>query len=145
MKIGTVLVAILTTVMVGFEPCEASDAGRLCLAPVPDPTPGSKSLANPTGGNPKVTYSLRIDDRDWVDLSSKDVIWVDGLDLGKRHFVVIRGDGKQMESFYFIFEPSEPDLCLFLKPLYLEWILWPIAKTGDWCPCYASEKGEEGG
>ena len=123
-----------------------ADTGRLCLASVPEPTDEMKSLSNPTGGNPKVTYSVQVDQRVPVGLSHEDVHWIENLRFGERHSVLIRADGERLESFFFRFDTvhfrnrAKPDLCLFLNPLYLTWQLRPVEQTGDWCRCWRSEK-----
>ena len=124
------------------------DNGRLCLAAVPEPTDGMKSLSNPTGGNPLVTYSVKVDRREPVQLSYEDVHWVENLGFPERHSILIRADGERLESFFFRFDTvrfrnrAKPDLCLYLNPLYLTWQLRPVEQTGDWCRCWGSEKSE---
>ena len=111
-------------------------SGRVCLAAVPAPTAGRRSLSNPSGGNPDVTYSVQINFRKPVELSRTIGQWSDGLALGKQHSVMIRADGQRIESFYFTFnEPHESDLCLWFKSLYQTWQLWPMSRTGNWCEC----------
>jgi hypothetical protein len=116
------------------------------LAPVPKPTDGEKSLSNPTGENPRLSYSVQIDQHDPVAVSSSAVHWIDKLDLRKRHSVVILANGKPLESFHFTFSQHDfrnqdkQDLCLFLNSFYLTWQLWPVERTGKWCPCWSSQQ-----
>lgn len=139
MRITTFLVVITSVFTIVIRPLAyGSDKGRLCLAPVPQPTNGEKTLANSTGGNPDVTYTLRLDEGEWIEIG-QNVTWINDLDLDKKHLITIRADKKQIESFYFTFDADHPDLCLFLKSLYLTWELWPVEKTGEWCPCYAND------
>jgi len=110
--------------------------GRLCLAAAPTPTLGPRSLGNPTGELPDVSYSIRVNGSSPVELSRSSGTWVVSLPLNQRHSVAVLADGIQIESFYFKFDPSETtELCLFMKPLYETWILWPLKKTGSWCSC----------
>ncbi len=112
------------------------DNGRLCLAAAPTPTPSPRSLGNPTGDLPEVSYSIRIDSGTPVELSRSAGTWVMALPLNQRHSVEIFADKTPIESFYFRFEPSEAtELCLFMKSLYQTWILSPLKKTGSWCSC----------
>ncbi|ANM29868.1 hypothetical protein ABI59_10190 [Acidobacteria bacterium Mor1] len=117
------------------------------MAPVPKPNDQRKSLANPSGGNPRHTYSVRIGRREPIELDYESVHWVEGLDLQPKHDVVIYADGVPLESWSFRFSDytfknrGKPDLCLFLEPLYLSWQLWRVERTEDWCPCWSREAG----
>ena len=127
---------------------DQSNSGRLCLAAVPEPTNDMKSLSNPAGGNPRVTYSVQVDRQEPVELSLDDVLWIETLGLSDRHSIVIRADGKRLESFFFRFNnvpfknQAKPDLCLYLNALYLTWHLVPVEQTGDWCNCWGSENSK---
>ena len=101
----------------GSQSLAEESVGRLCLAAVPTPTPGERSLSNPTGGLPDATYSIQID----VDV---------------RHTVSVFQDGTRIESFHFRFKPGETtELCLFMNSLYETWILEYLERTGSWCLC----------
>lgn len=76
-----------------------TEPGQVCLAAAPVPNDGSKSLANPTGGNPDVEYSVKIGDKDFIVLSRESSMLVTGLDRSKRHPVVILEDGEPLTSF----------------------------------------------
>src|SRR2546423_71238 len=96
-----------------------TDTGSVCIAPVPRPTSGEKSLYNPTGGNSVSVYSVQIDDRPMVVTSDNSSLKISGLALGRKHLVKIIGDGELKESFRFKFSSySSNKLCLWFKPLY---------------------------
>jgi hypothetical protein len=114
----------------------ADESGRLCLAALPTPTSGEGSLSSPTGGMTARNYSVRIDGRPTISLSNDRTTWIDALPISSRHLVEILNDGKRVESFYFRFDKTQShELCLFLKPLYETWILWPVESSGPWCAC----------
>ena len=137
------LLAALASGLAANALADAPSTGALCLAPAPTPNSGQRSLANPEGGLPAITYSIQVDGRAPIELSRVDAKWIGGLALEGRHRVVIRADGKRIESFRFTFaDRSSKELCLFMKSLYRTWILWPVADTGDWCPCGARPRGE---
>ena len=114
----------------------AEPAGRVCLAAAPTPTPGPKSLDNPTGEFPDATYLIRINGDAPVELSRSEGLWSAPLSVGVRHTVIIARDGEQIESFHFRFKPGEAtEICLFMKSLYQTWILEPLQGSGAWCSC----------
>ena len=137
----TILVVAATVAL--SSPTAAQDrplpTGSICLAPVPEPTRGEKSQANPTGGNPKPDYTVQVDDGDIVripvqaDVHNTGTL-LKGLSLESRHLVARRNKGTVIESFYFRFPEGEPSQCLFMKALYLTWHVWPVERA-PWCKC----------
>ena len=140
MRIWLFVVAILVSSACGADPrtTEDENIGRLCLASVPEPNDDPKSLSNPIGGNPSVTYSVRVADRELVSLRGDHGTWVLALDQSKRHPIVIYADGEQVASFFLNFEDTENSVCLFQNTLYQTWQLWPWKRTGPWCNCEKS-------
>src|SRR5947209_17091959 len=113
-----------------------TNAGSVCIAPVPRPTSGEKSLYNPTGGNSISVYSVRIDDRLPVVTSDSSPLKISGLAPRRKHLVKIIGDGELKESFRFKFSSySSNKLCLWFKPLYETWTLWEAKNSGAECQC----------
>lgn len=135
----------------GGGPTSAS--GSLCLAPIAAPTAGTKSLHNPTGGNPVPDYTVQLDDRPPVQLdvfttppaaSTAEWIWqypqgqlLRDVSLTARHTIVIRHGGRPIESFRFELDADAPDQCIFLNDFYLTWQLWP-RRRAPWCKCGAA-------
>lgn len=121
-------------------------AGRMCLAPLPTPAKGQGAPWRAVGNDNLTNYVVRVDRQKPVPLSLSAASWISGLDLEVRHSVSIRADEKVLESFDVQFDQvsfrdkSRPDLCLFVNSLYLTWQLWPVERTGEWCPCWNNER-----
>ena len=112
------------------------NTGVLCIAPVPLPTPGEISLANPTGGGRTFNFEIQIDKLEPIKTDHTETITLKDLSLEEKHLVQIRRDGKISTSFWFNFaERGGKNLCLWFKPLYETWNLWPASKCGSWCIC----------
>jgi hypothetical protein len=110
--------------------------GAVCIAPVEKSNARVKSLANPSGGNKVQVYSVRIDRRAPLEVSSEHGITVKNLALQERHLVMISGDGKSLTSFHFQFSDYQTrDLCLWMKPLYETWSLTDSKGHGKTCSC----------
>jgi hypothetical protein len=59
-----------------------------------------------------------------------------GLDLRKRHLMVIRDSSQPIESFYFTFESrGSSRLCVSYTPWYQTWQLDPPRPRAWWCDC----------
>ena len=78
---------------------EAGPSGRVCIASVAAPNDQSKSLANPSGGNPDVVYSVKVADRSPIEISRESGLWLEGLPLNSRLPVIIYEDGERTASF----------------------------------------------
>jgi hypothetical protein len=116
-----------------------SSSGSICLAGIPEPTPGDKGLGDPAGGNPEPDYSVQVDRGDIVRMprlgkGDKPSSLLEGLSLDSRHLIAIRHKGKAIQSFYYRFPEGEAHQCLFLNELYLTWQIWPVKRT-PWCKC----------
>ena len=139
--------ALMAIVTVRAEPItESSRAGRVCLAPLPIPAKGQSAPWKRIDGSDLTNYSVRINQESSITLSFGKAQWVSGLSLTDEHSVLIRVDGEAVDSFKFKFaeaafeDATRPDLCLFLGSLYFTWQLWPVERTGDWCPCWANDQ-----
>lgn len=135
MKYSQTLMIPLLLVLV--QVTVASEAGLVCVAPVEKPKTGTKSLANPSGGNQVQSYSVQIDDRPPINVSGDQSVAIDRLSLSGKHAVQVRGDGKDITSFHFRFNDySSHHLCLWFKPLYETWSLTPARGHGKACACH---------
>ncbi len=120
-------------------------SGRVCLAPLPILDKGQETPWKIVNNKNETNYSVQINDKAPVRLSTTKVHWVPDLDLDKFHQAVVLIDEKKAESFNFTIEAkslrnkSKPDLCLFVNSLYLTWQIWPVEKTGKWCPCWSND------
>jgi hypothetical protein len=114
----------------------SNELGRLCVAPVPAPTAGEKSLANPSGGDLQVTYSVQVNQRPAVTVSPEHGQWVEGLSTSATRVVSVFADGKRLTSFKFTFQASASNqVCVWRNTLYGTWQLWPLSESRDWCKC----------
>lgn len=115
---------------------EIAPSGAVCIAPVPKPVAGGKSLANPAGGNKVQAYSVQIGDKPSATALAEKPVLVDGLARAKAHLVSIKGDGRPVASFKFRFEDYKSDrLCLVFSPLYETWRMRAAAAGGPGCKC----------
>jgi len=128
-----VLLCIACPAVVRSE--ESLSQGRLCIASAPPPTSGSKSLSNPTGGNPDVAYSIKIGSAEPVIISRLRGTWIEDLDTKQRYPIIVFENGVRTASFFLNYSNGENSRCLFLNSLYLTWQLWPMTQTGSWCDC----------
>ena len=122
---------------IGAQPAAAeSSNGTICVASVPRPTPGEISLGNPTGGNRVFAFSVQVDDGSIHPISHDKGVKIAGLSVKLRHLIKIRSQGRLLHSFYFRFaEYKSKDLCLWFKPLYETWSLWPANESRGLCDC----------
>src|SRR5262245_226126 len=133
---ATSVAAFLAVAANPTVPAELRERGRICIAAIPKPTSGEKSLANPRGGDPDTLYSVRVDNAPAINVSSEHGQWVAELSTQTTHTVSIYADGKRIESFKFDFHIANGDeLCLWYKSLYSTWQLWPLKQCGAWCNC----------
>ena len=109
--------------------------GRICIASVEAPNDAPKSLSNPAGGNPDVTYSVKIADYSPIVVSRESGTWLDGLKVDAKLPVIIYEDGTRKASFYVQFNNDDSDKCLFMNTLYRTWQVWSWDRVGAWCDC----------
>jgi len=116
----------------------ASTVGSICvlrhLLPEQMPRRGADSVT------PTRTYAIRLDGGAWVPLSTKTEVLLADIPRARRHTVAIRGDGKPYATFFFRFEPKDPDeLCLYQNDLYQWWQLSWTKKSFQRCRCQGIE------
>ncbi len=105
--------------------------GTVCVAPNSAQSP---KLFSPGLEYNPATLSLKIDQRQTIPWPHKDSVKIDGLDLKKRHLLMLTSDGKRLQSFWFRFSDYESvDLCIAFDgyggPELRE------AKGAPWCKC----------
>jgi len=134
-KIGWSLTNIfLATILLSSSAWAAS--GQVCIGPIPKPNDRDRDLANPAGGGRTFDYSVQIDDGVIKHLTHEVNVLYEGLDLDQKHWIRIRNQGKQIESFRFTFKEKGSDsLCLWFGPLYEAWSLWPQSDSHHFCQC----------
>src|SRR5258705_9832002 len=120
----------------GPTPADEKPVGSMCIGIVPDPTPGDRSLSNPAGGNRSWAYSVQVDSGPAQATSARHGVRIDGLALGASHLVRIRNQGELVTALRFTFERyGARDLCLWFKPLFETWSLWPMKDAAYLCSC----------
>lgn len=88
----------------------AADHGTICVVPNPATPP---TRVSPGGFYNPATLELRLDKRQPVPWPHKEETRIERLDLAERHLVVLRSDGKPIQSFWFRFSDFSSDsLCL---------------------------------
>jgi hypothetical protein len=127
----------LTHLAVASEsPGVPATRGSICIPGIARPTAGAKSLANPSGGGRTYDYAVQIDDRMPAKISFDDGVLIPDLAVGRKHSVVIRNQGRKVESVRFTFESKgDVSLCLWFKELYETWSLTPAKERGGSCSC----------
>lgn len=142
----SVLVIVLTlfwqSIAADTQLAAPDSAGRICIASVEAPNDKPKSLHNPGGGNPNVTYAVRVADQPPITISRESGVWLEGLKLDSKLPVIIYEDGERTASFHIQFSEEESSKCLFLNTLYLTWQVWNWERTGPWCDCATLASGD---
>jgi hypothetical protein len=130
-------VSLAVAMGIGARPTAAeSSNGTICVASVPRPTLGETSLGNPTGGNRVFAFSVQVDDGPSHPTSQEKGVKIAGVSVKVRHLIKIRSQNRLLHSFYFRFaEYKSKDLCLWFKPLYETWSLWPAKESRGLCDC----------
>jgi hypothetical protein len=118
---------------------ESEQEGRICIASVEPPNDAAKSLSNPAGGNPAVSYSVKIAEHSPIAVSREAGTWLNGLSVGTRLPVIIYENGNRTASFYVQLSDDEPTKCLFMNTLYRTWQVWSWDRVGAWCNCDSAE------
>jgi hypothetical protein len=116
----------------------ASAVGSICV--LRHLLPEQMPYGSPGSLPPTRTYALRLDGGPWVPLSTKTEVLLADIPRARRHTVAIRGDGKPYATFFFRFEPKDPDeLCLYQNDLYQWWQLSWTKKSFQRCRCQGIE------
>jgi len=129
----------------------AAGAGRgsVCIAALPEQDdrharisplasrsgelPFEEPEADRTTGKPT---TVRIDSLEAVPVSDRNAVKVSGLAFDKRHLVAIRSAGMAVASFRFRFQDyGKPDLCLWYKWGYGQWVLDDKPARIKGCTC----------
>jgi hypothetical protein len=138
----TLVMALVSSWCFSTVAARERPTGSVCVARVPDATPGERSLANPTGGGRSWEFTVQVDDGQVHATSPQRAVAIEGLALGTSHLFRIRDKGKVVTSFRFTFEKQgATDLCLWWKALYETWSLWPLRDATHLCACGA--KGDQ--
>ena len=109
--------------------------GRICIASVEAPNDDPKTLSNPVGENPDITYSVKVADHSPITISRESGVWLNGLKIDSRLPVIIYENGDRAASFFIHFTGTESSKCLFMNTLYRTWQVWDWDRVGRWCDC----------
>jgi hypothetical protein len=110
------------------------DVGSLCILP-------HLKLAEAKTGSPDMpppaeTYTMRIDGRNWIPLSTSERVFVTNIPRTARHRVAIQGDGRPWAAFSFTFMSRlTSELCLYQNGYYLWWQLFASRDSFKSCRC----------
>ncbi len=127
MVISTALLVVLAS-GVG-SPTTEEGRGRLCIAAARPPEKIA-GQANETG------LSVQVDSHAEVPLDFARSVSHPQLELGMRHVVRIRKNGKVVQSFHFRYTAQSTDsFCLFFEPYYAVWQLWAAKDARHICKC----------
>jgi hypothetical protein len=85
---------------------------------------------------PTKTYAISLDGGPFVPLSTKTSVLLADIPRAGRHKVVIRGAGRPYATFFFRYEPGDPDAhCLYQNDMYQSWQLMWTKESFKECRC----------
>ena len=114
------------------------EMASVCVAPVPNSTSGNKSLSNTTASAKPYEFTVTIDGVAPVSASHSTSTLIANLLAATSHRVSIHQGGDLATSFRFRFaEQKSNHLCLWFKPLYESWSLWPMSDSKGKCSCHS--------
>lgn len=125
----------------------AAGAGRgsVCIAALPeqdDRHARTSPLASRSGELPfeapeaSGPTTVRIDSLEAIRVPERNAVKISGLAFDRRHLVAIRSGGKSVASFRFRFQDyGKPDLCLWYKQGYGQWVLDDKPARIKGCTC----------
>ena len=107
-----------------------AEAAEICLAPIPQATFGTRSLANPTARKEPYQFSVNIGGSDFTQ-DIETVQCTKAADDG-RVAVVITDHGQRKESFFIETDQHPVGACIWFRALYDTWIVTSLGQAG---PC----------
>lgn len=140
-KILLVALALMLALRVGAQdtPSEKEQpqlsteakSGTICVLPN---SPEPPTRISPGGDYNPSTLTIAIDSRKAVPWPHKDVVKIEGLDLKDRHLIVLRSDGRPIQSFRFRFS-SYKDTKLCVSYDGYQGVQFGDKYDTDWCKC----------
>jgi hypothetical protein len=110
-------------------------SGSICVAPVPHSIDGRRGAGPESVACAADKYAVKIDSRKLISWPVKGSVEITGLDLTRRHRIVVFCGNKLSQTFNFQFsEFNDKKLCLFLNDLYWTVQLWPDKQCPS-CKC----------
>jgi hypothetical protein len=110
---------------------DQTEFGTICVLPNSSNPP---TRISPGGKYNPATLTVRIDKREPIPWPHKQSVKIESLTLNERHLVVLRSDGKRIQSFRFRFSDfKDIKLCLYFDG-------YQGVQLGDkhnalWCKC----------
>jgi hypothetical protein len=126
----TISLLILLFIL-AFHTQAAEGAGKVCIAKIPT---GDNWQANDTGATERSIFTVQIDDRPSIQISTNSSGVFTNLSPTAKHLVKVKLDGKPITSFRFSFNEHQDHLRLSYTPFYGTWSLSPI-DPGEKCAC----------
>jgi hypothetical protein len=113
------------------SPGDGRELGTVCVLPNPPEPP---TRISPGGEYKPATLTARIDKREQIRWPHKEPVRIENLLLNERHLVVLKSDGKQIQSVWFRFSDYKD------VKLSLSFDGYGGVRLGDkhnafWCKC----------
>ncbi|MFC1838955.1 hypothetical protein ACFL1N_05190 [Thermodesulfobacteriota bacterium] len=132
-----IIVLVLAVVFIAANTYGDQKYGVVCIGPIPAPDTNTKACeVNPKWCAENHEFSIQIDDGIILPVPYGVNKKYERIKTGERHLLIIRDKGKIIESFWFSFENYNTEkLCLWFKPMYLTWSIWPQKNSKHLCKC----------
>ncbi len=132
------MLLVAAAVSAGDEGSATEATGSICVAPLPLDVK-AEDKKNPSFRQLSYRFAIQVDTHEPVEMTRKDGVRIEGLDLSARHVVRIWDGRTVVESFRFTFaERGGQELCLWYRAGRQTWILEPPRLDQARCRC--SEK-----
>ena len=108
-----------------------AQAIEVCVAPIPAATTGKLSLSNPTARETPYAFTIKIGANTYGQEGSSSQC---GNHEGKSAIAVtVLDNGTLKESFKIDPQKYPGGACVWFKPLYSTWSVWPLGKSKHLC------------
>jgi len=105
--------------------------GTVCVLPN---SPNRPTRISPGGDYNPATLTISIDEQPPISWPHKQKVKIDSLALNERHLIVLRSDGKRIQSFRFRFSDYRDSiLCVYFDGY--QGVQFGGKYTTSWCRC----------
>lgn len=127
---------ILLVLLIAFS--YNANALEVCVAPIAKSTLGERNLSNPTGRIKPYDLSVHIQGH----VITQGLLDSDCFDYSadKSIKVVVKDNGKAIESFFVVPSKYSDGACVWFKSLYDTWSVWKLEESKHLC----SNRTEQG-
>jgi hypothetical protein len=95
---------------IGSQPTTRGQSGTVCVLPN---SPDAPTRISPGGEYNPSTLTISIDSRKPMPWPHKRIVKIEDLDLNDRHLIVLRSEGRRIQSFRFRFSSyKDTNLCV---------------------------------